>query len=76
MTLRIAEQLNKAEDDLEGQVGFGYVLNGFPFNTNQALLLDKYLNGVNLAIYCKSAKDSEDFSSSVKPLLDYYNERV
>ena len=31
----------------------GYLVKGFPFNTNQALMLDRYLNGVNLAIYLK-----------------------
>jgi hypothetical protein len=37
---------------LEGEFG-GYLVKGFPFNTNQALMFDRYLNGVNLAIYLK-----------------------
>ena len=49
---------------------------GFPFNPAQALLLDKYLNGVNLAIYCKDPSESPEFADSIRPLLDYYDERV
>lgn len=55
---------------------FGYILRGFPFNAQQALLLDRYLNGVNLAIHIKSASESAEYSSSIQPLLNYYDERV
>ena len=49
----------------------GVVVHGFPFNTTQALLLDKYINGVNLALHIKSGQDSSDYES----LLKYYGER-
>lgn len=49
---------------------------GFPFNPAQALLLDQYLNGVNLAIHCRQPDEPADFASSIQPLLNYYDERV
>ena len=73
---RVAEQLTKSEAEEGESLNYGSLLVGFPFNTNQALFLDRYLNGVNLAIYCKHANESSDFASSVRPLLDYYDERV
>jgi len=78
MTRRIAEQLTTVnENDLNGgAIKYGYILRGFPFNTSQALLLDRYLNGVNLAISLKTSSESADYVSSVKPLLDYYSARV
>jgi len=39
----------------ESVAKFGYFLKGFPFNTNQALILDKYINGVNLTIHLRHA---------------------
>jgi adenylate kinase family enzyme len=63
------------EEGAEG-TKFGYILRGFPFNTQQALLLDRYLNGVNLAIHLTTPADPADYSASIKPLLNYYNERV
>lgn len=74
ITRRIAEQLTKVSD--QENTSFGFVLRGFPFNTSQALLLDRYLNGVNLAIYLRSANESPDFTASIQPLLNYYSERV
>jgi hypothetical protein len=44
----------QSEESDEGQTQIGFLLKGFPFNTNQALLLDRYLNGVNLAIHLRS----------------------
>ena len=75
ITRRIAEGVTRVEDGAEGSK-FGYILRGFPFNTNQALLLDRYLNGVNLAIHLRSPADSADYSGSIKHLLNYYDERV
>jgi adenylate kinase family enzyme len=54
------------------QSRFGYLLRGFPFNANQALLLDRYLNGVNLAIHLKTPGESADYTASIQPLLNYY----
>ena len=50
----------------------GVVVHGFPFNTTQALLLDRYLNGVNLALHVKSGDST---SSDYDSLLKYYSER-
>lgn len=74
ITRRIAEQLTKVSD--QENTSFGFVLRGFPFNTSQALLLDRYLNGVNLAVYLRGANESPDFTASIQPLLNYYSERV
>ncbi len=74
ITRRIAEELTTADEAAEAK--FGFIVRGFPFNTNQALLLDRYLNGVNLAIYLKNPSDAADYATSVRPLLDYYDERV
>jgi adenylate kinase family enzyme len=63
------------EEGAEGSK-FGYIVRGFPFNTHQALLLDRYLNGVNLAIHLKTPTDAADYSASIRPLLNYYDERV
>ena len=35
----------------------GFILKGFPFNTNQALLLDRYINGVNLALHIRAENE-------------------
>jgi adenylate kinase family enzyme len=67
--------VTQVEEGADGSK-FGYILRGFPFNTQQALLLDRYLNGVNLAIHLRSPADSTDYESSIKPLLNYYDERV
>ena len=74
ITRRIAEQLTSADEAADAK--FGFIVRGFPFNTNQALLLDRYLNGVNLAIHLKNPSDAADYATSVRPLLDYYDERV
>lgn len=47
LTRQIAEELLTPANPQFG----GYILKGFPFNTNQALLLDRYINGVNLALH-------------------------
>jgi adenylate kinase family enzyme len=50
----------------------GVIINGFPFNSAQALLFDRSVNGVNLVIHAKSGDSaSQNFAS----LLQYYNER-
>jgi hypothetical protein len=54
----------------------GYLIKGFPFNTKQALLLDYYLSGVNLALHITSGNQSPEYLDSIKPLLNYYDERV
>lgn len=74
ITRRIAEQVTRVSE--EDNSSFGFVLRGFPFNTGQALLLDRYLNGVNLAIHLKANNESPDFTASIQPLLNYYSERV
>lgn len=52
----------------------GYILDGFPFNVRQALMLDRFIKGVNLAIYIRTQdKTRED---SLSELLDYYDQRV
>ncbi len=51
-------------------------MKGFPYNTTQALLLDRYLNGVNLALHVRTVNESQDYLDSIKPLLNYYDERV
>ena len=75
---RIAEEVTKVpEDEFEGEnIRFGYLIKGFPFNTSQALMLDRYLNGVNLALHIKSGRESGDYLSSIQSLLSYYEERV
>lgn len=47
------------------------IVQGFPFNSAQALLLDRFLNGVNLALHIKGTGGAQDFSS----LLKYYDDR-
>lgn len=49
----------------------GAIVYGFPFNSNQALLLDRFLGGVNLAIHLKGSGEIGDYV----PLLNYYEER-
>lgn len=51
----------------------GYIMKGFPFNTNQALLLDNYVNGVNLALHIRAENESTD--DSINNLLNYYDQR-
>lgn len=51
----------------------GLILKGFPFNTNQALLLDRYINGVNLALHIRAENEQED--DSINSLLNYYDQR-
>ena len=66
LTRQVAEQL------LEGDSQFavrGFFIDGFPFNTKQALMLDKYINGVNLALFIG---DAESESSALADLLAYY----
>ena len=46
-------------------------MQGFPFNPSQALLLDKYLGGVNLALHVKSNEPVGGYES----LLSYYEEK-
>jgi hypothetical protein len=75
LTRKIAEQLTREEEG-EQSTRFGYLIKGFPFNTNQALLLDRYLNGVNLALHLKSKDESSDYTSSIESLLGYYEHRV
>lgn len=78
LTRRISEELLASQENDEGQdlktdFKFGYLLRGFPFNTNQALQLDRYLNGVNLAIYLKDTTNpNEEYRQSIAPLLNYY----
>jgi adenylate kinase family enzyme len=53
-------------------MGVGVIINGFPFNSEQALLFDRSVNGVNLVIHAKSGEStSQNFAS----LLQYYHER-
>ena len=52
----------------EESLANGVVVHGFPFNTTQALLLDKYVMGINLALHVKSGEPSSDYES----LLNYY----
>ncbi len=51
----------------------GYLIKGFPFNANQALLFDKYLNGVNLALHVRA--ENEPVDESINNLLNYYDQR-
>jgi hypothetical protein len=37
----------------------GFVVQGFPVNVRQALLLDQYLNGINLAFYARKKGNKE-----------------
>lgn len=46
-------------------------MQGFPFNSAQALILDQYLRGINLALHVKAPTGAQDFES----LLKYYDER-
>ena len=64
----MATELNQTPND---SLANGVLVYGFPFNTNQALLLDRYLNGVNLALHLTSGQSSADYD----PLLKYYDER-
>jgi hypothetical protein len=48
--------LSQNDESQDGLTHFGFILKGFPFNANQALLLDRYINGVNLAIHLKSGE--------------------
>lgn len=65
----VAEELLSAPSQAFG----GYIVKGFPFNTNQALLLDRYINGVNLAIHVKA--ENEQVDESINSLLNYYDSR-
>lgn len=61
LALRIADELTKVQQDTsekEELHRFGFLLKGFPFNTTQALLLDRYINGVNLALHVRTANES------------------
>lgn len=53
----------------------GYAVVGFPKNVSQALALDQYLNGINIALYAKQKADKE-FETSIADVLNYYDERV
>jgi adenylate kinase family enzyme len=44
----VANQLITADPMMTHQ---GYILEGFPFTVKQALLLDRFVQGINLAIY-------------------------
>lgn len=70
ITRNIANQLITSE----GQAPQGYIVEGFPFNVKQALLLDRYIKGVNLAIYFRSQNKSHE--ETITELLDYYDQRV
>ena len=48
----------------------GVLLKGYPFNANQAKLLDYQLKGINLAIYFHN-KDA-GYESSISDILNYY----
>jgi hypothetical protein len=72
---QIANQVSLVPEE-EEQIRFGYFIKGFPFNTNQALQLDRYLNGVNLALHLRTEGESSDYLSSIKSLLTYYSDRV
>lgn len=61
------------EEDEGDSKQIGYILKGFPFNVNQALQLDRYLNGVNLALHLKTGEESEDYLNSIQSLLKYYD---
>lgn len=64
---QIATELIKPQD-----TGYnGVVVNGFPFSSSQALLLDYYLKGVNLAVHLRGGDGVQDFSS----LLSYYRDK-
>jgi adenylate kinase family enzyme len=76
---RISDELTRVSKDHsenEDTSRFGFLLKGFPYNTTQALLLDRYLNGVNLALHVRTVNESQDYLDSIKPLLNYYDERV
>lgn len=46
---------------LEGEgIHQGYLLDGFPFSVNQALLLDRLIRGVHLAIFIRSGSKSHE----------------
>ena len=62
------------EWDPELPVHQGFILNGFPFNVRQALMLDRYIKGINLAIYFRNENKSHE--QSIAELLDYYDQRV
>ena len=51
----------------------GVFIHGFPYNTKQALLLDQFLGGVNLAIYLEGP---QEYQESIANMLQYYEERV
>lgn len=53
----------------------GFALNGFPLNVRQALLLDRYVNGMNIAFYAKQ-KGNTEYEASIADLLNYYDVRV
>lgn len=69
LTRQLAEALLNSPGSSYG----GYILKGFPFNTNQALLLDRYINGVNLAIHLTG--EDEQVDESINSLLSYYDQR-
>lgn len=50
------------------QVHRGIIIKGFPFNTAQALVLDQYFKGVNLALFVKA----KDEAPNAPSLLEYY----
>ena len=66
--MQLAKELVEPNDEVQP---YGVIINGFPLNTNQALLLDRYLRGVNLALHVKSEEPIGDYDS----LLKYYDER-
>jgi len=68
-TRNIAQDI--AFDEKSNSTSNGVIVQGFPFNSSQALLLDRYLNGVNLAIHVRGQSSTQEFAS----LLEYYDVR-
>jgi adenylate kinase family enzyme len=66
----VAEELLSSPGSTFG----GFIVKGFPFNTNQALLLDRYINGVNLAIHLTEPNCAQN-DESINNLLNYYDAR-
>lgn len=71
--------MNESDDALTSKVANtlfevwnpGVLLKGYPFNPNQALLLDQKLRGVNLAIFFHN-KDNK-YEASIQDILNYYD---
>jgi len=57
LSREVADQLLVGDPEEPYQ---GFFLDGFPFNTQQALLLDRHIKGINLAIYFRDEEDTEE----------------